>query len=94
MSARSTGERDRDAALIVASGWLRDGLPGRGGERRRAEAAFDLDGILRGIRKAEPDSYLQERKEANQPYYRQGDSDAIKIDTWISLFQLDLMFSN
>jgi hypothetical protein len=38
--------------------------------------------------------YLQERKEANQPYYRQGDSDAIKIDTWISLFQLDLMFSN
>jgi hypothetical protein len=30
MSARSTGERDRDAALIVVSGWLRNGLPGRG----------------------------------------------------------------
>jgi integrase len=55
MSARSTGERDRDAALIAVSGWLRDGLPGRGGERRRAGAAFDLDGILRGIRKAELD---------------------------------------
>ena len=56
MSARSTGERDRDAALIVVSGWLRDGLPGKDGERRRVEAAFDLDGILRGIRKAELDS--------------------------------------
>jgi hypothetical protein len=29
MSARSTGERDRGAALIVVSGWLRDGLPGK-----------------------------------------------------------------
>ena len=56
MSARSTGERDRDAALIAVSGWLRDGLPGKDGERRKVEAAFDLDGILRGIRKAELDS--------------------------------------
>jgi integrase len=56
MSARSTGERDRDAALIVISGWLRDGLPGRDGERRKVEAAFDLGLILRGIRKAELDS--------------------------------------
>jgi hypothetical protein len=56
MSARSTGERDRDAALIVVSGWLRDGLPGKDGERRKVEAAFDLDGILRGIRKAELDT--------------------------------------
>jgi hypothetical protein len=31
MSARSTGERGRDAALLVVSGWLRDGLPGRDG---------------------------------------------------------------
>jgi hypothetical protein len=35
---------------------LRDGLPGRDGERRKVEAAFDLDRILRGIRKAELDS--------------------------------------
>jgi len=56
MSARSTGESDRDAALIIVSGWLRDGLPGKDGERRKVEAAFDLDGILRGIRKAELDS--------------------------------------
>jgi hypothetical protein len=56
MSARSTGERDRDAALLVVSGWLRDGLPGRDGQRRKVEAAFDLDGILRGVRKAELDS--------------------------------------
>jgi hypothetical protein len=56
MNARSTGERDRDAALIVVSGWLRDGLPGKDGERRKVEAAFDLAGILRGIRKAELDS--------------------------------------
>jgi hypothetical protein len=56
MSARSTGERDRDATLIMVSGWLRDGLPGRDGERRKVEAAFDLDGILRAIRKADLDS--------------------------------------
>ena len=56
MSARSTGERDRDAALIAVSGWLRDGLPQKGGERRNTGTAFDLDGILRGIRKAELDS--------------------------------------
>jgi hypothetical protein len=56
MNARNTGERDRDAALIVVSGWLGDGLPGKDGERRKVEAAFDLEGILRGIRKAELDS--------------------------------------
>jgi hypothetical protein len=56
MSARSTGECARDAALIVVSGWLRDGLPGKNGERRKAEIAFDLDGIPQGIRKAELDS--------------------------------------
>jgi hypothetical protein len=38
--------------------------------------------------------YLQERKESNQPYYDKGDSDAIKINTWIDLFRLDLIFSN
>jgi hypothetical protein len=48
MSARSTGERDRDAAFRVVSGWLRDGLPGRDGERRKIAAAFDLDGIQKG----------------------------------------------
>jgi hypothetical protein len=53
MSARSTGESDRDAALIAVSGWLRDGLPGKDGECRKVEAAFDLDGILRAVRKAE-----------------------------------------
>jgi hypothetical protein len=41
------------AALIVVSGWLRDGLPDRGGERRKAAVAFDLDGIFRSIRKAD-----------------------------------------
>jgi integrase len=56
MSARSTGERDRDAALIVVSGWLRDGLPIKDGERRKVEAVLNLDLILRGIRKAELDS--------------------------------------
>jgi integrase len=31
-------------------------LPGKGGERRKVEAAFDLDAVLRGIRKADLDS--------------------------------------
>ena len=56
MSARSTGEYDRDAALIVVSNWPEDGLPGKGGERRKVESAFDLDSILRGMCKAELDS--------------------------------------
>jgi hypothetical protein len=56
MSARNTGERGRDAALIVISGWLRDGLPGRDGERRKVDAVFDFDSILRGIRRTELDS--------------------------------------
>jgi len=55
ISARSTGERNRDAALIVVSGWLRDGLPEKDGERRKVENVFDLDCILRSIRKAELD---------------------------------------
>jgi hypothetical protein len=46
MSARSTRETDRDVALIAVSGRLRDGLPSKNGERRKVEAAFDLDGIL------------------------------------------------
>jgi hypothetical protein len=37
--------------------------------------------------------YLQERKESNDPYYAKGDSDAIKINTWIDLYKLDLMFA-
>jgi hypothetical protein len=54
----------------------------------------NTESARRGKNPDEFSLYLQERKEANQPYYRQGDSDAINIDTWISLFQLDLMFSN
>jgi hypothetical protein len=58
MSARSTRERDRDAALVVVAGWLKDGLPIRrkDGERRKVEAEFDLSAIIKGIRKAELDS--------------------------------------
>jgi hypothetical protein len=42
--------------LIVVSGWLSDGLPGKSGERRKIETQFDLDGILQSIRKTELDS--------------------------------------
>jgi hypothetical protein len=38
--------------------------------------------------------YLQERREKNQPYLAALDSVAIKIDGWIDLFQLNLMFSS
>jgi hypothetical protein len=56
MSARSTGERDKEAAITEVYGWLREGVPGRGGERRKAEAALGLDTILRNIRKAKLDA--------------------------------------
>jgi hypothetical protein len=55
-SARSTGERDKESAMIAVSGWLRDGIPGRGGVRRKTGAVLGLDSILRNIRKAEVDS--------------------------------------
>jgi hypothetical protein len=38
--------------------------------------------------------YLQERREQNQPYLENLNSTAIKIDGWIDLFQLNLMFSS
>ncbi|MDR2483293.1 MAG: hypothetical protein LBD08_06645, partial [Treponema sp.] len=49
MTARSTGERDRDEALIKVYGWLRDGLPVKAGARRKA-GGTGLNGIIQSIR--------------------------------------------
>jgi hypothetical protein len=38
--------------------------------------------------------YLQERREQNAPALQKLNSTAIKIDGWIDLFQLNLMFSS
>ncbi|GAB6391358.1 MAG: tyrosine-type recombinase/integrase [Treponematales bacterium] len=55
--ARSTGERDRDAALLVVAGWLERGLPNpRLKKPRPVQAAFDLRGILDAVRRADLDS--------------------------------------
>ena len=52
LSARSTGEADRDAALLKVAEWLRDGLPvGRTHKLRPLSVAFDLDAICKAIKK-------------------------------------------
>jgi integrase len=55
LAARSTGTRERDAALLVVAKWLEVGFPERNeaAAPRRLEDVFDLEGILRAIRKTE-----------------------------------------
>jgi len=55
LTVRST--RERDAALLVVAGWLKDGLPNpRLKKPRPVAAAFDLAGIIRGVRSIDLDS--------------------------------------
>jgi integrase len=54
LSARSTGEKDRDKALLKVAVWRANGLPtGRARKPRPFEAAVGLDAILRSIRKTD-----------------------------------------
>ncbi|MCX6376315.1 MAG: hypothetical protein NTU88_09845, partial [Armatimonadetes bacterium] len=47
---RSTGESNRNAALLTAAGWLRDGLPDPERGRRRLQELLDLDIALSILR--------------------------------------------
>jgi integrase len=54
LSARSTGERDRDKALLKIAFWKANGLPtGRTRRLRPLEVAAGLDAILKSIRKTD-----------------------------------------
>jgi integrase len=46
---RSTGERDRTAACLVANRWAQEGLPDREGTSRPIEAIADADTLIRSI---------------------------------------------
>lgn len=50
-SAKSTGTKDPDEALLVAAGWLQNGVPsGRGHKPRPVVEAFTLDAMLAAMR--------------------------------------------
>jgi integrase len=54
LSARSTGEKDRDKALLKIAIWKANGLPtGRARRPRPLEVAAGLDAILKSIRKTD-----------------------------------------
>jgi len=54
LTARSTGSRDRDEAVMTVCNWLANGMPDRKGKARMPiETAVDLSFILKTIKKAE-----------------------------------------
>ena len=57
LSARSTRTRNRDDAIMVVGGWLKNGLPtGKQKKLKPMELAADLPAILRSIKKADLDT--------------------------------------
>ena len=57
LTARSTGTKNRDEALLKIAEWLKSGIPtGRVRKPRTIEAAVRIENILRGIRKADLNS--------------------------------------
>jgi hypothetical protein len=52
LTARSTGESNRNAALLAVAGWLRDGLPDPERGRRNLQELLDLDIALSILRSA------------------------------------------
>jgi integrase len=62
LTARSTGTKDRDEAIMKVSEWLKDGLPGKNEKVTRSfEDTADLETIMRSVRKASlsPDDAMQ-----------------------------------
>ena len=57
LSARSTGTKNRDEALLVIAKWLEAGIPtGRVRKPRPLEAAAGIENVLRAIRKTDLNS--------------------------------------
>jgi integrase len=53
LPAKSTGTRNRDEALLIVAAWLDKGVPnGRDRRHRPVELTFDLETILKSIRKS------------------------------------------
>lgn len=50
IASRSTRTRDRDQAVIIANDWVRNGLPGQQGRRRRVDESLQVVDIFRAIR--------------------------------------------
>lgn len=49
-TGKSTGETNRDAAVLTVGDWLRDGIPGADDRKRPVETVLSLDTILTTIR--------------------------------------------
>lgn len=57
LTARSTGTKDRDEALLVVAGWLKGGVPaGRKRKPGPVAAAADLSSILNTVKRADIDA--------------------------------------
>ena len=57
LTARSTGTKNRDEALLIISEWLKSGIPtGRVRKPRPFEAAVGIENILKAIRRTELNS--------------------------------------
>ena len=57
LTARSTGTKSRDEALLVIAGWLKSGIPsGRVRKPRTLEAAAGIENVLKVIRRADLNS--------------------------------------
>ena len=57
LTARSTGTKDRDEALLKIAEWLKSGIPtGRVRKPRPLETAAGIESALRAIRKADLNS--------------------------------------
>jgi hypothetical protein len=62
LTARSTGTKNRDEALLKIAEWLKSGIPtGRMRKPRRLETAVGIESILKAIRRTEldPDDALR-----------------------------------
>lgn len=54
LTARSTGTKDRDEALLVVAKWLESGIPtGRARKPRPLEAAAGIENILKAVKRSE-----------------------------------------
>jgi integrase len=94
LSARSTGTKNRDEALLKVAEWLKSGIPnGRKHQKRLLENAVGIENILKSIRKTDLDpddamrivSVLKERELIDLPIIRRENSTTLFID-FLELF--------